>query len=384
MRRAIVATVVALGAAGALNAQTGNQPADNLTALQTGYSNVNSGVSGSNFTLADNFTLAEDSVIEQIEWAGIVYSGGAPADITAFEIVIFSHSGGPFGLPLQQIYPTPPAVQTPMAAISTISLGAGPVIGIQQTHYLYSTQTSIALPAGDYWIQISAVMGNTSRAFAWARHWGGNGDNRHAGKPTGAGPWGSGSGDHAFVLSLAPATTDTDGDGLTDAEEAQQGTNPNLGDTDGDGLLDGTEVSLQGTHPCLSPLTPDSDGDGLTDGFELLMLATNPCVEDTDGDGLPDDIDPDPYIDLIANDVLAMDASAFDAPNPNAAEGKRGALANQFGVVLLHIGNEQYGQAISRLDQLSSKIDQWLIDCTDRDKLKQHVANLAAFIASLI
>ena len=41
---------------------------------------------------------------------------------------------------------------------------------------------------------------------------------------------------------------DSDGDGLTDAEEATRGTNPNLKDTDSDGVTDGREVA-DGTNP---------------------------------------------------------------------------------------------------------------------------------------
>jgi hypothetical protein len=57
-----------------------------------------------------------------------------------------------------------------------------------------------------------------------------------------------------------PTTTepppDADGDGLTDAEEAQLGTNPNNQDTDGDTYADGGEV-LSGTDP-LDPNDPDN------------------------------------------------------------------------------------------------------------------------------
>ncbi len=45
-----------------------------------------------------------------------------------------------------------------------------------------------------------------------------------------------------------PPSVDTDGDGLSDAEEAQLGTDPNAVDTDGDGYEDGWEVD-EGTSP---------------------------------------------------------------------------------------------------------------------------------------
>ena len=42
---------------------------------------------------------------------------------------------------------------------------------------------------------------------------------------------------------------DSDGDGLSNLQEAQLGTNPNVPDTDGDALLDGAEVMRFGTDP---------------------------------------------------------------------------------------------------------------------------------------
>ncbi|GLU42665.1 hypothetical protein Musp01_02890 [Muricauda sp. NBRC 101325] len=44
------------------------------------------------------------------------------------------------------------------------------------------------------------------------------------------------------TISVSDCITDTDGDGLTDGEEADLGTDPNNPDTDGDGLTDGEEV----------------------------------------------------------------------------------------------------------------------------------------------
>jgi hypothetical protein len=67
------------------------------------------------------------------------------------------------------------------------------------------------------------------------------------------------------VLETAPVSPDTDGDGLTDAEELTLGTDPTKADTDGDGLTDGQEVNTYKTDP----LNPDTDGDGYLDGSEV-------------------------------------------------------------------------------------------------------------------
>lgn len=59
--------------------------------------------------------------------------------------------------------------------------------------------------------------------------------------------------------------TDSDGDGLSDEEEIQLGTNPQSVDTDSDGLTDYDEVRIYGTDP----KNPDTDGDGFLDGAEV-------------------------------------------------------------------------------------------------------------------
>ena len=77
---------------------------------------------------------------------------------------------------------------------------------------------------------------------------------------------------------------DTDGDGLSNNDETQRGTNPQSADTDGDELKDGEEVITYLTDP----LKPDTDLDGVSDGEEVLRQKTNPILPDTDGDTLTD------------------------------------------------------------------------------------------------
>jgi len=69
-----------------------------------------------------------------------------------------------------------------------------------------------------------------------------------------------------------PTTTptmipDSDGDGLTDAEERSLGTNPFQSDSDVDGLSDSEEIRI-GTNP----LSQDTDRDGVLDGLDLFPL----------------------------------------------------------------------------------------------------------------
>ena len=50
-------------------------------------------------------------------------------------------------------------------------------------------------------------------------------------------------------VTLSFAMTDTDGDGLTDADEMRFGTNPHVADSDGDGISDYEEVYVRKTNP---------------------------------------------------------------------------------------------------------------------------------------
>lgn len=76
---------------------------------------------------------------------------------------------------------------------------------------------------------------------------------------------------------------DLDLDGLTNKQEKEYGTNPELYDTDMDGLDDYYEIFTSKTDP----LKADTDGDGLND-FDEIELGLDPLKEDSKGDGIKD------------------------------------------------------------------------------------------------
>jgi N-acetylmuramoyl-L-alanine amidase len=91
---------------------------------------------------------------------------------------------------------------------------------------------------------------------------------------------------------------DLDGDGLTNSQEIERGTDPNNWDSDGDNLGDAGEVEA-GTNP-IDGTNPDTDGDGVPDEDEVdsdhdgipdadeIRNGSDPLDSDSDGDGIPD------------------------------------------------------------------------------------------------
>ena len=121
---------------------------------------------------------------------------------------------------------------------------------------------------------------------------------------------------------------DSDRDGLSDATEAQIGTDPNNPDTDGDGLNDGEEVTGQdnASTTVVASMTSDpknacdpiktggdcdADGDGLTNAQEA-KLGTNPNNVDSDGDGVNDKMDECPMIPGTEKGCPEIDNSGVD------------------------------------------------------------------------
>jgi hypothetical protein len=115
-------------------------------------------------------------------------------------------------------------------------------------------------------------------------------------------------------LGSNPQSADSDADGVPDDQEAEAGTNPNAADSDGDGLTDAEEIE-QG----LNPISTDSDGDGLADDEEIEQQ-TDPLNPDTDQDGHEDGDDGDPRsydagVDDIAAGAICGDATWLMCPD---------------------------------------------------------------------
>ena len=109
---------------------------------------------------------------------------------------------------------------------------------------------------------------------------------------------------------VAPA--DADGDGLSDAEEAFLGSDPEDTDSDDDGVADGAEPNgADDTDSDGLPnvLDPDSDDDGLLDGTELGVTAAGP---DTDA----------------ARGFFTADADPSEATNPLLADSDGGGVSD--------------------------------------------------------
>lgn len=98
------------------------------------------------------------------------------------------------------------------------------------------------------------------------------------------------------TLGSDPFSVDTDDDGLTDYDElGWLNYNPLKPDTDDDGVLDKNEdpdgdglTNIQESNLGTNMIMKDTDHDSLTDYEEAMIYHTNPLNPDTDGDGVKD------------------------------------------------------------------------------------------------
>lgn len=95
---------------------------------------------------------------------------------------------------------------------------------------------------------------------------------------------------------------DSDGDGLSDDQEALVNTDPDNPDSDGDGMLDAWELD-NGLDPLVDDSAGDDDEDGLTN-VEEFNFDTDPQDPDTDDDLLPDAWEVEHSLNATVNDAL--------------------------------------------------------------------------------
>ena len=176
---------------------------------------------------------------------------------------------------------------------------------------------------------------------------------------------------------------DSDGDGIVDLLEAILGTDPSKIDTDDDGLTDYQELNITGTDPTdydsvekriadadadcdgdgvsnleeielgTDPQVLDSDDDGLTDGEEVNTYLTDPLLEDTDGDGLTDGfevrygLDPlSPYTNGIADAEHKIEQT-ISADSPVLSEVNTSDSPYEMSVSITTNGDAERGLAVT-------------------------------------
>jgi hypothetical protein len=165
---------------------------------------------------------------------------------------------------------------------------------------------------------------------------------------------------------------DSDGDGLTDKEEALlYGTDILNSDTDADGFSDFDEVKLaanalvsSGNNCTAANGSKDSDSDGISDCAELLF-GTSESFADTDGDGIPDKLELIYGLNPLVNDAQG------DPDNDhvsNIVEVQAGTLPN--------VANDEV------MDSLAMIYDLHTYEAGSRICLDFNVSNISAGVSA--
>ncbi len=163
--------------------------------------------------------------------------------------------------------------------------------------------------------------------------------------------------DNSPILTVP--ITDTDGDGLTDIEEARLGTDPLLIDTDGDNIPDNQEAGVNLATPLdsdddsiIDALDKDDDNDTIPTLIEE-KIGTSSLLADTDDDGIPDNKEigdnPDKPLDTDNDGIInALDTDDDDDGIETIAEIALGTNS------LLH---DTDGDGLSDLQEVGKLLD---------------------------
>lgn len=162
--------------------------------------------------------------------------------------------------------------------------------------------------------------------------------------------------------SVPAGEPDTDGDGLSDIEEAFiVGTDFRNPDTDGDGLSDGVEVESR-----MNPLDPDMDNDGVSDGDEIAG-GTDPFFPDNEATSDPG-MSPElaEEVSQFLTLAIELEIEAFANGDPSiAAEIFAGSVLEDVQAAIEDLNSQGLVQ-IAELDFYESYIDDIRVVNNDR------------------
>ncbi|GLS24724.1 OmpA family protein [Marinibactrum halimedae] len=132
--------------------------------------------------------------------------------------------------------------------------------------------------------------------------------------------------DNDGLTDIQEGTQDSDGDGIPDKEDI---------DSDNDGIVDNVEAQSESNY--IAPTGLDTDGDGLDDAYDPDNGGSEIRIADTDADNLPDylslDSDGDGVPDLIEGHDNNSDGIADVTPAPANADGDEDGLNDNFDTV---------------------------------------------------
>ncbi len=114
----------------------------------------------------------------------------------------------------------------------------------------------------------------------------------------------------AAVRGFSCSDEDDDNDGVSDVDEADDGTDPRDTDSDDDGLSDGDEKALGS-----NPLSVDSDEDGVNDPEDNCPVDANADQADADQDGVGAACDEDDQVAVLDADNDGVPDQADNCPN---------------------------------------------------------------------